>query len=246
MGLLDDDDGKVLPLNKGVAGASPRQEAEVPASSPPTQVILDIRKDIQKFQDGGQRKELVEALRDQFVATRHQAGVKAEAVRMLALDMLKARLPEIKSVAELMRAISALSRISENDLAAVYGVAPGAGPPLLNIQQMIGHEGTTGIAQRFVLPRSPTRLGTILGSWSRSNCCAESSKRRPWSKVMLSSLATTSPNRSKSTLSLQETGFFRRAPNDCAVNRGRRCRRPTTASRRRRRCPKPAPDRRLC
>jgi hypothetical protein len=53
---------------------------------------------------------MVEALRDQFVATRHQAGVKAEAVRMLALDMLKARLPEIKSVAELMRVISGLSK----------------------------------------------------------------------------------------------------------------------------------------
>jgi hypothetical protein len=32
--------------------------------------------------------------------------------------MLKARLPEIKSVPELMRVISALSKISENDLAA--------------------------------------------------------------------------------------------------------------------------------
>jgi hypothetical protein len=39
--------------------------------------------------------------------------------------MLRARLPEIKSVSELMRVISALSKISENDLAAVCGVAPG-------------------------------------------------------------------------------------------------------------------------
>jgi hypothetical protein len=30
---------------------------------------------------------MVEALKDQFVAARHQAGVKAEAARMLALDM---------------------------------------------------------------------------------------------------------------------------------------------------------------
>ena len=66
---------------------------------------------------------------------------------MLALDMLKARLPEIKSVPELMRVISALSKISENDLAAVCGVIPGTGP-LLNIQQLIG----MGPAQRLALP----------------------------------------------------------------------------------------------
>ena len=86
-------------------------------------------------------------MRDQFVATRHQAAVKAEATCMLALDMLKARLPEIKSVPELMRVISALAKISENDLAAVCGV-PGTGP-LLNIQQLIGHTAT---AQRLALP----------------------------------------------------------------------------------------------
>ena len=134
MSLLDDDE-KVAPLN-----ASPRQEAEV--LTRPEQVILDIRKEIQNFQAGGPRKELVEALRDQFVATRHQAAVKAEATRMLALDMLRARLSEIKSVSELMRVISALSKISENDLAAVCGVAPGTGA-LLNIQQLIGHAGMT-------------------------------------------------------------------------------------------------------
>src|SRR6516162_8892016 len=104
MNLLDDDDEKVAPLNS----AAPRREAEILTS--PAQVILDIRKDIQKFQAGGPRKEMVEALKDQFVATRHQAATKAEAVRMLALDMLKARLPEIKSVAELMRVISGLSK----------------------------------------------------------------------------------------------------------------------------------------
>ena len=50
---------RVVPLNKG---ASPRQEAEILTN--PTQVILDIRNDIQKFQDGGPRKEMVEALKD--------------------------------------------------------------------------------------------------------------------------------------------------------------------------------------
>ena len=142
MSLLDDDE-RVVPLNKG---ATPQQEAEILTN--PAQVILDIRKDIQNFQAGGPRKDLVEALRDQFVATRHQAAVKAEAARMLALDMLRARLPEIKSVSELMRVISALSKISENDLAAVCGAVPGTGP-LLNIQQLIGHAGMT---QRLVLP----------------------------------------------------------------------------------------------
>ena len=142
MSLLDDDE-RVVPLNKG---ASLRQEAEILTN--PTQVILDIRNDIQKFQDGGPRKEMVEALKDQFAATRHQAAVKAEATRMLALDMLRAKLHEIKSVSELTRVISMLSQISENDLAAVCGGIPGTGA-LLNIQQLIGHAGMT---QQLALP----------------------------------------------------------------------------------------------
>ena len=144
MSLLDDDE-KVAPLN-----ASPRQEAEV--LTRPEQVILDIRKDIQNFQAGGDRKDLVEALRDQFIVTRHQAGVKAEATCMLALDILKTRLHEIKSVSELIRVISALSKISENDLAAGCGAVPGTGP-LLNIQQLIGMRP----AQQLALPDWPDK-----------------------------------------------------------------------------------------
>jgi hypothetical protein len=147
MSLLDDDDEKVAPPNKG---ASPRQEAEVLTN--PVQVILDIRKDIQKFKDGSDRKAMVEALRDQFVATRHQAGVKAEATRMLALDILRERLSGIKSVPELMHLISGLSKLSENDLAAVYGVAPGGTGALLNIQQLIGHAGMTQHQLLLALP----------------------------------------------------------------------------------------------
>jgi hypothetical protein len=135
----------------------------------PEQVVLDIRKDIQNFQAGGPRKQLVEALRDQFVATRHQAAVQAEATRMLALDMLRARLPEIKSVAELMRVISALSKISENDLAALCG---GTGP-LLNIQQLIGPAGMT---PQLALPewadKSPNPVkdsSQVLESFERLN-----------------------------------------------------------------------------
>jgi hypothetical protein len=133
----DSDDEKVVPLNKGTTPRQePRQEAEAPLTRS-EQVILDIRRDIQNFQaNAGPRKEIVDALKDQFVATRHQAATKAEVVRMLALDMLRERLPEIKSVSELMRVISTLSKISENDLAAIGGggVTPGTGA-LLNIQQ---------------------------------------------------------------------------------------------------------------
>jgi hypothetical protein len=145
MSILDADDEKAAPLNEGDAASprqEPRREAEMLAN--PVQVILDIRRDIEKFQAGGARKEMVEALKDQFIATRHQAAVKAEATRMVALDILRARLHEIKTVSELMRVISALSKMSENDLAAVYGVAPGIVPgvdmapgsgPMVNIQQ---------------------------------------------------------------------------------------------------------------
>jgi hypothetical protein len=158
MSILNNDDNEA------------RREAEILTS--PAQVILDIRKDIQKFQAGGPRKELVEALRDQFVATRHQAGVKAEAIRMLALDMLRARLPEIESVSELMRVISALSKISGNDLATVYGVVPDTGP-LLNIQQLIGDAGVTqrlALPDRSDKPSNPTgNTSQVLESFERLN-----------------------------------------------------------------------------
>ena len=113
----------------------PIREAE--ALTDPMKVILDIRKDIEKFQNGGSRKELVDALRDQFLATRHQAATKAEAVRILALNMLQTRLPNIQSNSELLRVISTLSEISENDLAVVLGAIPGKAP-LINLQQVIG------------------------------------------------------------------------------------------------------------
>jgi hypothetical protein len=132
----------------------------------PMKVILDIRKDIEKFQNGGSRKELVDALRDQFIATRYQAATKAEAVRILALNMLQARVSEMKSNPELLKTITALSESSENDLAAVLGVLPGmttipgvtipgvttipgigAGQgTLINLQQMIGLEPNQRLA----------------------------------------------------------------------------------------------------
>ena len=116
---------------------------------------------------------MVEALKDQFVATRHQAAVKAESIRTIALDMIRERLSEIKSVPELMRVISALSKISENDLAAVCGVAPGTGA-LLNIQQLIGHAGMTQqlltLPDRSDNPSNPVKDSSqVLESFERLN-----------------------------------------------------------------------------
>ena len=81
MSILDDDP----PSSVGEPPARDLVKSEV--LTDPMKVILDIRKDIEKFQNGGSRKELVDALRDQFIATRHQAATKAEAVRILALNM---------------------------------------------------------------------------------------------------------------------------------------------------------------
>src|SRR5215467_9669588 len=110
MNILNDDNDEEktvpqAPAENPVRG--PVKEAEILTS--PAQVILDVRREIEAFKSGGARKELVEALRDQFVATRHQAATKAEAARILALNILQARLPEIKSTAELLRTISVLS-----------------------------------------------------------------------------------------------------------------------------------------
>jgi hypothetical protein len=52
-----------------------------------------------------------------------------------------------------MRVIAALSKVSEADLAAVYGVAPGSGP-MVNIQQHL--MGPAGVTQQHLLaPSNP-------------------------------------------------------------------------------------------
>jgi hypothetical protein len=82
-------------------------------------------------------------LKDQFIATRHQAAAKSEAVRTLALNVLQARLPEIKSNAELLKVISALSQGSESDFAVLHGAVSGGGA-LINFQQVISNLGGSG------------------------------------------------------------------------------------------------------
>jgi hypothetical protein len=122
---------------KPPAGKPPARNP-VKATADPMKVILDVRKDIEKFQNGGSRKELVEAFRDQFIATRYQAATKTEEVRILALNVLQARVPEMKSTPELLKVNSALSESSKNDLAMVLGVHPGQASALINLQQVIG------------------------------------------------------------------------------------------------------------
>ena len=141
MSILDDDP----PSSAREPPARDLVKAEV--LTDPMKVILDIRKDIEKFQNGGSRKELVDALRDQFIATRHQAATKAEAVRILALNMLQTKIPGIQSIPEIVQVISTLSKISENDLAVVLGAIPGKAP-LINLQQVIGLDPN----QRLALP----------------------------------------------------------------------------------------------
>jgi hypothetical protein len=153
MNLFDDKDGPTADAPAGdlVKG--------VEILTSPAQVILDIRKDIEAFKNGGSRKELVEALKDQFIATRHQAATKAEATRILALNILQARLPEIKSTAELLRAISVLSAASENDLAVVLDAVPGSGA-LINVQQSAA--GCARWLRPAIMPGS--RVGRLMES----------------------------------------------------------------------------------
>ena len=148
MNILNDDNDEEIPHAPARNPArDPVRETEILTN--PAQVILNVRREIEAFKSGGSRKELVEALRDQFIATRHQAATKAEATRLLALNMLQARLPEIKSTAELLQVISVLSQASENDLAVLLGALPGSGP-LINFQQVTSSLGNPG--HKLALP----------------------------------------------------------------------------------------------
>jgi hypothetical protein len=152
-----DDEDTANNSGANASGGVPTNPAADPTADP-SRVILDIRRDIEQFKAGGQRKELVEALRDQFIATRHQAATAVEAVKMLALEQLKSRLPEIKSVTELLRVTAALSKMSEQDLAIILGVPFGSVPfsgdvdrPLLNFRQYQLISGGGG-GNRLVIP----------------------------------------------------------------------------------------------
>ena len=148
MNIVNDDNDEEIPHAPARNPArDPVRETEILTN--PAQVILNVRREIEAFKSGGSRKELVEALRDQFIATRHQAATKAEATRLLALNMLQARLPEIKSTVELLQVISVLSQASENDLAVLLGALPGSGP-LINFQQVISSLGNPG--HKLALP----------------------------------------------------------------------------------------------
>ena len=164
MNILNDDNDEEIPHAPARNPArDPVREAEILTN--PAQVILNVRREIEAFKSGGSRKELVDALRDQFIATRHQAATKAEATRLLALNMLQARLPEIKSTAELLQVISVLSQASENDLAVLLGALPGSGP-LINFQQVISSLGNPG--HKLALPaREDDRIMAAMDEFDR-------------------------------------------------------------------------------
>lgn len=108
----DDDDDKVE--NKNL---NPLQVAEV------------MKKDLQKIEHYETRKEVIDYLRDQFVAQRIETSSKQEKLRELTIEKILRRLDgENVPLMTLVKLLESLGKGNEADLTSILG-KPGSGAP---------------------------------------------------------------------------------------------------------------------
>ncbi len=107
------------------------------------QVALDIKRELEEYRRSGNRQELVNILRDQFLINRHGAAARAEDARTVAIEVLLKRIPNM-SENMLVRVIDTLAQAGAIDVRAIMGVLPGRGPTLAVNQQFVTAVGQQG------------------------------------------------------------------------------------------------------
>jgi hypothetical protein len=103
----------------------------------PLTVALDIKKELEEYKKSGDRQELVNVLRDQFLLKRHETAARSEEARYSAIEMLIAKMPDM-SENMLLRVIDTLAKVGEIDVQAIAGILPGGKGPLFAFNQIIG------------------------------------------------------------------------------------------------------------
>ncbi len=99
----------------------------IPPESNAFQVPLDIKSELEEYRRSGNRQELLNVLRDQFLINRHGAAARAEDARTLAIEVLFNRIPHM-SENMLVRVIDTLAQAGAIDMQAIMGALPDRGP----------------------------------------------------------------------------------------------------------------------
>lgn len=99
---------------------------EFSRESNPLVVARQISSDLEKFKENRNKGELMESLRQRFIAARVESGTIAEAARARALQQLIRKM-ENMGTSQLLRTIEILSSISESDALALQGINPAGG-----------------------------------------------------------------------------------------------------------------------
>jgi hypothetical protein len=84
---------------------------------------LNLSKELKDFEQSGNCKVLIEALRDKFLIARASAALRSEIARTLAIEALINRMPDM-SERFLLKIVETLGKASAFDLSAITGVWP--------------------------------------------------------------------------------------------------------------------------
>jgi hypothetical protein len=117
----------------------------------PVEVALELKKDLDDYEEHQDRKQLIGALKEQFLVSRYNNASQAEKTRYLGIQILFERMHKM-SDNMLLKTIRELAEIGVIDLQSVTGMALGArgGSSLVNINQAFGLGGP---------PRDTLQLG---------------------------------------------------------------------------------------
>lgn len=102
----------------------------------PLQVAEVMKKDLQKVEHYETRKEVIDYLRDQFVAQRIETSSKQEKLREMTIEKILRRLEgENVPLVTLMKLLESLGKGNEADLTSILGKpGPGGIPNGVNVQ----------------------------------------------------------------------------------------------------------------
>jgi hypothetical protein len=99
------------------------------------ELALNLSKEVKEFQQSGNRRVLIEALKDTFLIARASAALRSEIARTTALEALTNRIHDIKP-RFLPKIAETLAKAGAFDLSAITGVSRAG--KLVNINQMMG------------------------------------------------------------------------------------------------------------
>jgi hypothetical protein len=115
----------------------------------PVEVALELKKDLDEYEETQDRKQLVNALKDQFLLSRYNNATQSEKSRYLGLSILFERMHKM-SDNMLLKTIRELAEMGVIDLQSITGPIGGKSGSLVNINQAFGLGG--GL-------RDPLKLG---------------------------------------------------------------------------------------